>query len=354
MNKNIEIADAIATWHRKNRIEYPFRQNRDFYRTWVSEIILQQTRMEYGEAKIKQFLDKIPTLQALADAGESKVLEAFQGLGYYNRARNLHKGARAIVYTLKRIPENYEELVKVPSIGDYTAAMIASIVFKKPVAAIDTNIQRALSRLFAISDPPSTSSFKQKSTAVLDQWIRHYPQNPGWFNEAMIEFGQKVCSKKPLCPTCPVKSFCKAHREGKVELYPPQRPVKQKIDVDWTFYIIRDKKLIFLETNSDPCFLKEPKVFPSTALFQQTKKVHSSSNIAESIYRMAPETQTGPKHSITHHKIQTSYSIIDYTELPKKLKTDGSLQPYPLNEIDQIFHSNGYRKIWKTVFKELL
>ena len=215
----MDISQFLQVWYSENRRLLPWRETRDAYRIWLSEIILQQTRVAQGLDYYHRFVQNYPTVQALAAASEDDVLKLWQGLGYYSRARNLHKTARAVGD--RPFPTAYADLLRLPGIGPYTAAAIASFSADEAVAVVDGNVYRVLSRLFDLDLPIDSTSgqkyFQQLATELLDR--RH----PALHNQAIMEFGALQCTPtSPLCPTCPLADKCLALQRGTIA----QRPVK--------------------------------------------------------------------------------------------------------------------------------
>jgi A/G-specific adenine glycosylase len=195
---------ALLRWYRLNRRDLPWRADRDPYRVWLSEIMLQQTRVTAVIEYYQRFLKRFPTVQSLAAARISSVLAAWSGLGYYRRARALHEAAKAIVAQHEgRFPSTIEELDDLPGIGKYTAAAIASIAFNHPAAVVDGNVERVVQRL--LGKPCSSRELWAQADALLSR------DQPGDFNQAMMELGATVCTPRdPKCPACPVVNFCVA------------------------------------------------------------------------------------------------------------------------------------------------
>lgn len=214
----------ILIWFDANKRNLPWRDQTDPYKIWISEIILQQTRVVQGTKYYLNFLKKFPTIRHLAEADEQQVLKLWQGLGYYSRARNLHQSAKFIVEQLDgEFPDHYSDLLKLKGVGEYTAAAIASIAYDEAVPAIDGNAFRVLSRYFDIvldiSESKSKKYFKQLGAEIIDR------KRPGDFNQAVMELGATVClPKNPKCEICPLNESCAALAKNKTD----QLPVKSK------------------------------------------------------------------------------------------------------------------------------
>lgn len=218
------FSKKLIYWYLENKRELPWRKTSNPYYIWLSEIMLQQTRVEQGLPYFLKFKDAFPTVFDLANANESTVLKLWQGLGYYSRARNLHFTAKYIANELKgEFPNNYKDLLALKGVGDYTASAIASICFNESAAVVDGNVYRVLSRYFGIKTPINTTKgnkeFKALAQTLLDV------KNPGTFNQAIMEFGATHCKpQNPYCTSCIFDDSCVAKEKKLVK----QLPVKEK------------------------------------------------------------------------------------------------------------------------------
>ena len=214
----------IQNWYRQNRRNLPWRETNDPYNIWLSEIILQQTRVEQGLSYYLKFIEHYPTVSDLANASEDAVLNDWQGLGYYSRARNLHAAARYVANELDgKFPTQYNEILKLKGVGEYTAAAIASIAYGLPHAVVDGNVYRVLSRFLdidtAIDSTEGKKQFKEAANELLDH------KDPSTHNQALMELGALVCTpKNPSCNSCPIQEQCLAHANGTIN----ERPFKSK------------------------------------------------------------------------------------------------------------------------------
>lgn len=207
----------LLRWYEAERRDLPWRRTRDPYAIWVSEIMLQQTRVETVIPYYERFLARFPTALALADAPEEDVLAMWSGLGYYRRARLLHAGARSVA-DRGEVPRNRDGLLAVPGIGPYTAGAVASIAFGEPVGLVDGNVARVLSRVFLIEEDMRKAGMK-KAEAIADAIVAE--RDPGAWNQSLMELGATICTpQRPLCARCPVASSCRARAEGRVEGLP--------------------------------------------------------------------------------------------------------------------------------------
>jgi len=220
----MNLTKSLIAWYLQNKRDLPWRHTTNPYYIWLSEIILQQTRVAQGMPYYISFLSAFPTVFDLANASEEQVLKLWQGLGYYSRARNLHKTAQHVAFELDGIfPDNYNDLIKLKGIGDYTAAAIASFSFNENVPVVDGNVFRVLARYFDIETDIANASAKKEFAALAYELMPK--DNPAIFNQAMMEFGAIQCvPKNPECLVCVLKSGCLALKLGKVN----QLPVKSK------------------------------------------------------------------------------------------------------------------------------
>ncbi|MBC8378960.1 MAG: A/G-specific adenine glycosylase [Planctomycetes bacterium] len=219
-----KIQKPLLRWFRVNARVLPWRKDRTPYAVWVSEIMLQQTQVVTVIDYFNRFIKRFPTVEKLARAKQDTVLKLWEGLGYYSRGRNLHKGAKLIVADYNgQLPNTIEELQKIPGIGRYTAGAIASIAFNKPAPILDGNVIRVLCRVFRIKSNPKETATKNKLWKLADELV--HTKHPGDFNEAMMELGALVCTpSNPKCPLCPLNKDCEAFKHSEQE----SLPFKQK------------------------------------------------------------------------------------------------------------------------------
>lgn len=223
----MNFAATLLQWFKNNGRSLPWRETKDAYAIWLSEVILQQTRIVQGMSYWERFMAKWPTVNDLAAATEDEVLKAWQGLGYYSRARNLHTAAQQVM-ELDGFPQTFKELKTLKGVGDYTAAAIASIAFGKPVAVVDGNVYRVLSRYYGIDTPIDSTEGKKEFQALAQSLL---PINePADYNEAIMDFGATQCTpNSPHCSACPLCETCVAFREQRInELPVKSKKVKQR------------------------------------------------------------------------------------------------------------------------------
>ena len=256
------IHDTLINWFAENLRDLPWRHNPTPYQVWLSEIILQQTRVNQGWDYYLRFVEKWPTVNDLANATEEEVLKMWQGLGYYSRARNLHQCAKQIVEQHGgQFPADFEKLKQLKGIGDYTAAAIASIAFDLPHAVVDGNVYRVLSRLFDIDTPININEGQTVFAKIADDLLNR--EQPGLHNQAMMEFGALQCTpKNPNCLLCPLQAQCLAFANPTVM----QRPVKlQKLKITTRYFnylVFRIEGNVYLHKRSGNDIWKNLYDFP--------------------------------------------------------------------------------------------
>lgn len=220
MQFQLGFSENLIKWYQQNKRDLPWRNIHDPYKIWVSEIILQQTRVQQGLPYYERFISAFPTVSALANAPIDEILRLWQGLGYYSRARNMHHAAKQVAFDLKNhFPNSFETLLNMKGVGRYTAAAIASFAFGEKVPVVDGNVQRVLARVFGVSDDISSPKTQKIFEKIASEHIS--AQDPGTFNQAIMEFGAQYCTPtKPDCDNCIFKTICFAHQNSLVASLP--------------------------------------------------------------------------------------------------------------------------------------
>lgn len=248
----MSFAEHLLRWYDEHARTLPWRGIHNAYHTWVSETMLQQTRVETVLSYYQRFIDRFPTVEALAAAPEDEVLKLWEGLGYYRRARNLHRGARQVAEELGGvIPSDVKELLKISGIGEYTAGAIASIAYDQPVPAVDGNVIRVVSRVRGIRENVGIPSVKRQIAQAAAELVPQ--ERPGDFNQAMMDLGATICVPgTPSCERCPVAEMCEACREGDAEDIPelPRKNPPKVIDYDLCLIYNGDRVLMRQRTET--------------------------------------------------------------------------------------------------------
>jgi A/G-specific adenine glycosylase len=254
MKTNIlrNIRNNLLQWYRKNDRDLPWRKTGDPYRVWISEVMLQQTRIEAVIPYYLRFLERFPDVRSLSESDLQSVLKIWEGLGYYARARNMHKAAKIICDQYQgRLPGTRDELLLLPGVGEYISAAVAGISFNVPVAVIDGNVKRILARLFADPTPVNDTSAKKHFESHAEKLLDH--KNPGDFNQAVMELGQMICKpRNPVCMDCPIQQYCEAFRTNRIPQY-PKRISKKSIPLRQMIYamILKDGKCLILKRSAN-------------------------------------------------------------------------------------------------------
>lgn len=236
-----EIVNPLIAWYRENKRELPWRDKQNAYYTWVSEIMLQQTRVEAVKPYFHRFITELPDVEALARCPEEKLMKLWEGLGYYNRVRNMQQAAITVVEEYGgKLPESYEALLSLKGIGSYTAGAIASIAYQIPVPAVDGNVLRVISRITESWEDIMKQSVRRKMEADLQEIMPK--DSPGDFNQALMELGAVVCvpNGPARCDCCPVSGLCRARRHGSAEELPVKAAKKARTIEERTVLVIQD------------------------------------------------------------------------------------------------------------------
>ncbi len=233
-----QLPAPLLEWFDQNRRELPWRRDREPYHVWISEIMLQQTRIEAVLSYYARFTDALPDVNALSEVGDDQLMKLWEGLGYYSRARNLKKAAQMIMDDFGgAFPSTFAELIGLPGVGEYTAGAIASICYDERVPAVDGNVLRVVTRILGRRDNVLLPGTKKEIAALLQEIM---PEKAGAFNEALMELGERIClpNGAPLCDTCPLRSFCTAHREGLTDLIPVREKKTKRTRAEKTVFLI--------------------------------------------------------------------------------------------------------------------
>jgi A/G-specific adenine glycosylase len=332
----MKFSNTLIYWYLQNNRELPWRKTKNPYFIWLSEIMLQQTRVAQGMTYYLKFAENFPTVFDLAKADESTVLKMWQGLGYYSRARNLHSSAKQIADEFNgEFPSTYQEIIKLKGIGDYTASAIASICFNEPTAVVDGNVYRVLSRYFgvktAINSSAGIKEFKALAQTLIDE------SQPGTYNQAIMDFGALHCKpQNPLCETCPFADSCVALEKKLTK----ELPIKEKkIKVRNRYF-----NFLVVKTEADKTILSERKGKGIWQGLYQFPLIESDTNIdknelvsSEEFITLFPNETTislfNKKeivHKLSHQHLYTQFWIVETaTSSEAKIKWN-SIKKYPV------------------------
>jgi A/G-specific adenine glycosylase len=332
----MKFSNTLIYWYLQNSRELPWRKTKNPYFIWLSEIMLQQTRVAQGLSYYLKFTEAFPTVFDLAKADESTVLKMWQGLGYYSRARNLHFTAKHIANEFNgEFPSTYKEIIKLKGIGDYTASAIASFSFNEPTAVVDGNVYRVLSRYFGIDTAINSSAgikeFKELAQTLIDK------KQPANYNQAIMEFGAIQCKpKKPLCMFCPLSESCVALQKNLIEVLPVK---EKKLKVRNRYF-----NFLVIKTNDDKTILSERKgkgiwqglyQFP---LIESDKSINKNKLIAlEEFINLFPNettislfNQKEIVHKLSHQHLYTQFWIVETANLSEAKINWNDIEKYPV------------------------
>ena len=314
--ENIQhFRDSLLNWFRDFQRDMPWRNTDNPYYIWVSEVMLQQTQVKKVVDYYERFIAKFPDVQHLSAAPLQDVLKVWEGLGYYARARNLHKAAQVIVNELDgEIPQDYATFRKLPGVGDYSAAAVQSIAFNAPYAAVDGNIKRVVARLFLmdapINDAKSAKLFQGRADNLLDS------SDPGRFNQAMMELGATICRpQSPTCLVCPVNAFCEAFQTARQNEFPKRRESKPVPEHHLAVGVIYKGDEVLITQRQFDGLLGGLWEFPGGQVAEgETAEDACVRNIAEIINVSVSNTKylTRVRHAFTHFKIVVDVFTCDY------------------------------------------
>jgi len=306
------FSSEIISWYLQNKRDLPWRNTNDAYLIWLSEIILQQTRVDQGMAYYLKFAEHFPTVKHLANADNDLVMKLWQGLGYYSRARNLHAAAKTIHTTYKgTFPDSYEAILSLKGVGDYTAAAIASFAFNKPHAVVDGNVYRVLSRVLGIETPIDSAAGKKEFYKLANELIDK--KKPALHNQAIMEFGALQCKPvKPVCPACPLNANCFAFAKMLVDVLPVKEKKTKVRNRYFNYFVFNHKGTIALHKRIGKDIWTNLHDFPlietSEALTEEQllrspewkKMMGKSTFVVKSI-------STTYKHILSHQKIYARF-----------------------------------------------
>ena len=259
-----KLPSALLPWYAQNKRQLPWREDRNPYHIWLSEVMLQQTRVEAVKGYYTRFLQALPSVEALASCDDDTLHKLWEGLGYYSRVRNLKKAAQILVDNYGGIfPQDHREILALPGIGDYTAGAICSIAFDLPTPAVDGNVLRLVTRLTENNTPIDQPAFKKQITAALAQV---YPREAGAFTQALMELGATLCgpNRKPDCEQCPCRDFCGGYLHGTAEKFPVKLPKKERKTEEKTVFILSCDGLYAVEKRPNRGLLAGLWQFPNT------------------------------------------------------------------------------------------
>ncbi|MBR5473870.1 MAG: A/G-specific adenine glycosylase [Lachnospiraceae bacterium] len=299
-----QVSEPLLAWFWENGRELPFRIGRNAYRIWVSEIMLQQTRIEAVKPYFERFMQELPDIHSLAECEDERLMKLWEGLGYYSRARNLKKAAEVLVEKYGgKMPADYEALKSLPGIGPYTAGAIASIAFGIPVPAVDGNVLRVVSRLCRDDRDIMKTSTRKDVEMLLKETMSK--EHPGAYNEAVMEIGETVCipNGRPLCERCPMAAWCLAHRDHVEEQYPVRIVKKERRIEERTIFLLEYQGGLILEQRPNHGLLAGLYELPGTTghLDEEACKVYLQQKFTQlDVDHLSYKRLLAAKHIFSH------------------------------------------------------
>jgi A/G-specific adenine glycosylase len=294
----------LSEWYLRHARKLPWRKTRDPYRIWISEVMLQQTQVTTVIPYYEKFIGRFPTVEALAAAEESTVLTYWSGLGYYSRAKNLHRGAKTIVERFGgKFPRDREVILEIPGIGPYTAGAILSIAFDLPVPLVDGNVQRVFARLFGVRKSLQLGEVQKFFWKMAGESVSEC-ESPRVFNQALMELGAVVCVKgAPRCLLCPIQASCVALEKGWQLELPLKKVRKEKVDLRWLGLVAQSQGRIFLRQNAKGQWWSDLWDFPRIELTADHEVDTEASRWAGRHRANSFKALTAQRHTVTHHRI---------------------------------------------------
>ncbi len=319
----MEFKNVLNSWFEKNQLYLPWRGIDNPYYIWVSEIILQQTRVAQGLSYYLNFINTFPSMEVLAKVNEDEVLKVWQGLGYYSRARNLHQSAKTIMEKYQgQLPKSYNDLMEIKGIGSYSAGAIASFAYKEVVPAIDGNVYRVIARIFGVFASPYGAKGKKEFHSIVMDIIDR--KQPDVFNQALLDFGALQClPKNPKCSSCPFLDICYANRNNTIDSLPVKAKKLAARPRYFVYVIIKFKNHTFIHKRTEDDIWKSLYQFPLIEtsepiephdIVRHKKWKALLSNIEHTIINVSPIV----KHQLSHQTLFTRFVTIEIEKIPKR------------------------------------
>ncbi|HKJ34187.1 MAG TPA: A/G-specific adenine glycosylase [Balneolales bacterium] len=339
MQYSEDFSQSLLAWYWEHKRALPWRDCGDPYKIWISEIMLQQTRVDQAEPYYHRFIEKFPTVEDLANAEIHDVLMVWEGLGYYSRARNLHGASKMIVHNFNgEIPQTWEEITQLKGIGPYTASAVLSIAFDKPYAVVDGNVIRVLTRYFGIEEDVRRNKVKNEIQKEANELLSK--EHPGDFNQALMELGAIICTPhNPDCSNCPLQSDCMTYRSAAFDRIPYKSPAKKRPHHHIGVGIIRNERNeVLIALRPEKAMLGNLWEFPGG-------KKEKGEKIEQTVRRelkeeLDVEVKVGPKlmdikHAYSHFKITLHAFFCTMISGEPKPKTSQEIRWVSIRELDQ-------------------
>lgn len=356
MNYEDTIKQHLLSWYDQHQRKLPWRESRDPYKIWVSEIMLQQTRVDQVRPYFDRFIEKFPDVHSLAAADRQEVMQVWEGLGYYSRARNLHDAAKKVVEEYNgRMPDTWKGITDLKGIGPYTAAAILSIAFDQNYAVMDGNVKRVITRLFGIEEDirkgVTEKEIQQQANELLDE------KRPGDFNQALMELGATICTpKNPNCNACPVNDTCVAYRTAKTETIPYKSPAKKKPHHQIGVGIVVDEKdQVLIALRPEDAMLgglwefpggkqKESETMPETIRRELAEEMDIEVEVQQPFMKL--------NHAYSHFKITMHAYLCRLVSGTPKPKDSQEIRWVPRTQLDRYPFPKANRKLTEALMEK--
>ncbi len=342
-----KFQEKLQFWYETNKRILPWRETKEPYKIWISEIILQQTRVNQGFEYYLRFIERFPDVKSLAEADEQEVLKYWQGLGYYSRARNLHKAAKKIVSDFNaQFPKTYKDIISLPGIGEYTAAAISSFAYNLPYAAVDGNIYRVLSRISANDTPIDTTAGKKVFTEIAQNLLDKL--QPGLHNQAIMEFGAIYCTPaNPDCENCPLLDFCEAKKLNLVQQLPVKQSKTKVTNRYFNYFFIQNSESTYLQKRTKKDIWRNLYEFPLIKTdgemdFSSLVQTPEFKTLFENTDYHVKQISKPFKHVLSHQIIYANFYNVSIVQENKRLQSFektklSNLYLYPISRLTELF-----------------
>lgn len=349
-----KISELLIKKYLEVKRDLPWRGIDDPYKIWLSEVILQQTRVNQGMPYYFSFIEQFPDVKSLASASEDEVLKLWQGLGYYSRARNMLRTAK-IVYEKygNTFPSSYAQLIELKGIGNYTASAVASFSADEPYAVVDGNVNRVISRLFGIKEFVDTTAGKKLITETAQSILSE--KHPGLHNQAVMELGALICTPKPLCNECPLTKYCVAFAEKNVSSYPFKREKKAVKKRYFTYWMIDDGEKTILQKRDEKDIWGGLYQFPLTETEEEIgeEEISKMPTALFGIKKHSIQIYPTVKHVLTHRQLMIRFAHISTKRLPDVAESIvvniDSVRKYPFPIVIANFLNKHYSELFEGV-----
>ncbi len=351
MNQVLHV--NLLSWFELYKRDLSFRKNKDPYRIWVSEIMLQQTRVNHMLPIYEKFMERFPNISTLANSNEDQVFSYWKGLGYYSRAINLWKGAKLILEKYNGIfPNTLENALKIPGVGAYTSRAVLSIAFNQPQAVLDGNVKRVLARFYNFSESIDSPKSNKHLQILADGFLNR--KNPAAHNQAMMELGSLVCKINPECKLCPLNMGCKAYSLGLEKKLPVTTKDKKKVPIHLNFVLLKKGNDLLICKYKERRFFKKIFTLPFFITSDSLKAEYMDNTnlgIFLNKFNKTASIQNFGKHSITHHDIQLYFTELQFDRkiLPSLEDSRIEYKWIDKNNLESEFPSSIAKKLLKVI-----